>query len=317
MRLKRKSFIYSLLILVVLLGLAYSIGNYFVNYALVYNQGGQDRVEETDTYKIQEDRKVDKSLQDAETYIDKHISDIDDISIQAQDQHSLKGTMYRQNKSTHKWAILVHGYQADEASTHALIPQFYDKGYHILTVAMRGHGKSGGQYIGMGFLDKEDINSWANYIVDQDELSQIVLHGTSMGASTVLFASGIDLPEQVTAIIADAPYTSIIDIFESELKHRFNFPAFPILNLSDIVTQVRAGYSLYDGDVRKYVRKTEIPILILQSAKDDFVPPTMAEDLYEVIPGYKQLRIFPEGSHANARYHDPKGYYKAIFQFIE
>ena len=41
------------------------------------------------------------------------------------------------------------------------------------------------------------------------EDAEIVLHGLSMGAATVLMVSGERLPEQVKAIIEDCGYTSV------------------------------------------------------------------------------------------------------------
>ena len=52
------------------------------------------------------------------------------------------------------------------------------------------------------------------YIIEeQNEKAEIILHGSSMGAATVLMASGDDLPENVKAIIADSGYTSVWDIY--------------------------------------------------------------------------------------------------------
>ena len=41
----------------------------------------------------------------------------------------------------------------------------------------------------MGWLDRLDIISWINWIIEQDPDAQIVLHGVSMGAATVMMTS--------------------------------------------------------------------------------------------------------------------------------
>ena len=46
---------------------------------------------------------------------------------------------------------------------------------------------------GMGWLDRLDIISWINWIIEQDPDAQIVLHGVSMGAATVMMTSGESL----------------------------------------------------------------------------------------------------------------------------
>src|SRR5699024_12483595 len=84
----------------------------------------------------------------------------------------------------------------------------------------RGHGESGGDYYGFGWHDRLDIIDWLDQLVAENPDAEIVLHGLSMGAATVLMASGEDLPENVRLIIADSPYTSVYDLFAYQLEDR-------------------------------------------------------------------------------------------------
>ena len=61
-----------------------------------------------------------------------------------------------------------------------------------------------------------DIIKWINLILSWEPNARIVLHGVSMGAATVLMASGEDLPGNVKAVIADCGYTSEWDEFRRE-----------------------------------------------------------------------------------------------------
>ena len=53
----------------------------------------------------------------------------------------------------------------------------------------------------MGWLDKEDLKCWIDLIIEQNRNSNIILHGSPMGAATVLMASGDTLPNNIKAII--------------------------------------------------------------------------------------------------------------------
>ena len=112
---------------------------------------------------------------------------------------------------------------------------------------MRATGESEGEYIGMGWLDKDDLKCWIDLIIKQNNNSNIILHGSSMGAATVLMASGDELSSNVKAIIEDSGYTSVWDIFASEAKARFNLPAFPVLNMFEIVANFRAKYDIKEA----------------------------------------------------------------------
>ena len=39
----------------------------------------------------------------------------------------------------------------------------------------------------MGWLDKDDLKCWIDLIIKQNNNSNIILHGSSMGAATVLW----------------------------------------------------------------------------------------------------------------------------------
>lgn len=131
---------------------------------------------------------------------------------------------------------------------------FSKEGYNVLIPSMRACSESDGEYIGMGWLDKEDLQCWINLIIKQNENAEIILHGSSMGAATVLMASGKDLPTNVKAIVADSGYTSVWDIFASEAKARFNLPTFPILNMFEIVANVRANYDIKEASALEQVK---------------------------------------------------------------
>lgn len=66
-----------------------------------------------------------------------------------------------------------------------------------------------------------------------------------MGAATTMMASGENL-NNVVGYIEDCGYTSVWDIFASELDKRFSLPTFPVLNISNGVAKLKAGYDFSD-----------------------------------------------------------------------
>lgn len=141
------------------------------------------------------DHNGDKS-RDNEKWLDKE-SNYTENYIESSDGLKLHAYMVNQNENSDKWAIVVHGYGGSGKLMRAKAKYFYEMRYNVLIPDLRGHGKSEGEYIGMGWKDRLDIINWINFIIKGNSNSKIVLHGTSMGAATVLMASGEDLPSNV------------------------------------------------------------------------------------------------------------------------
>ena len=255
-------------------------------------------------------------LRDNEKWLDKE-SNYTENYIESSDGLNLHAYMINQNESNDKWAIVVHGYGGSGKLMSAKAKYFYKMGYNVLIPDLRGHGKSEGEYIGMGWKDRLDIINWINFIIKGNSNSKIVLHGTSMGAATVLMASGEDLPSNVKAIIADCAYTSIWDAFNYELETYLKLPSSYILNVTNIVTQLKAGYSLREGSTLDAVKKSTVPILYIHGDSDKFVPYSMMNELYNATNSPKEKLTVEGAEHANSDLVAPFLYWLTIEDFIE
>ena len=317
----------TILMLLIIINATYFIGSYFVRYALVPNSGAQNRIVK-DQQAAPTEEHVDPEAQRLETNMvndiilrDAWMNEMNfknrEVSIQSHDGLQLGGHAFLQDEPTNRWVIACHGYQSGEGETLLIGRHFYEQGFNVLTISLRAHGKSEGDYIGMGYLDKEDLVSWTKALIEKYPDSEIIYHGTSMGGATVLMASGLELPDQVKAIVSDCAFTGIWDVFASELKLRFNLPPFPILHMARIMGKLKAGYDIKDGNVIKFIGKSTLPILFIHTLKDDFVPVSMVHDLYAAkIQGEKEIYILEDGGHAEAKYAEPVAYYERVFQFV-
>lgn len=63
---------------------------------------------------------------------------------------------------SHVYVLAVHGYTVDHRDIAPAIMPFYEKGYHVITPDQRGRGQSDGDYLGMGYLEKDDVVAWTN-----------------------------------------------------------------------------------------------------------------------------------------------------------
>ena len=145
---------------------------------------------------------------------------------------------------------------------------------------------------------------------------QIALHGLSMGAATVMMVSGETLPSQVKAIIEDCGYTSASDQLAYQLKRMYNLPVFPLLPATSVVTQIKAGYSLYEASALKQIEKNTRPILFIHGDEDRFVPTGMVWELYEACTSEKELYLVKGAGHGHAYGTDRDTYIQKVGDFL-
>lgn len=307
------------------------IGNFFINYALVPNQGAEEREtvaevlpqgvetqQGTIEYIIQNNRS--REVQAAEEWHKEVTPRKEKVQITSKDDFNLVGHTFLQEEETNQWVVLSHGYQGTEEGMHPTARRYYEAGYNLLTYDQRAMDESEGQYITMGIKESEDLIMWLQSLLDQHPQAEIVTHGVSMGAATVLIASGQeDFPDAVKAVIADCSYSSVWGVFESELYQRFQLPDFPFLHMAGIIGIPRAGINLFgeEGDVAYHTSQSNTPTLFIHGTADDFVPYPMVDELYEAYTGdTKELYTVEGAGHAEAEFLDPAAYFQTIFNFI-
>lgn len=319
---KKKKIIVSIIsaiILLVIVGLAY-VGNYFFNYALVRQEGiaTLSSIDPNAPQSIETDAEVvnkQKSKEDVENWL-KEVN-TEETTIVSEDGLNLWGKLYFQQEESDKWVIIAHGYTSSHEDVQPIALNFYNQGYNVLTPDMRAHGNSEGKYIGMGWLDRKDMLLWIDYVLSLDSNSQIVLYGESMGGATVMMTSGEDLPSNVKAIVEDCGYTSVQEMFEAQLYERFGLPSFPILNVAEIVTEIRAKYNFHEASALEQVKKSKTPILFTHGGNDTYVPTEMVYRLYEAANCEKDILVIDGAGHGSAPDVDPTTYYDKVFSFLD
>lgn len=236
--------------------------------------------------------------------------------ITSKDGLKLKARYRMQEGKSHDWIISIHGYKDSHNFMLPYGAAFYEKGYHVLMPDNRAHGESEGSYIGMGWLDKEDIMEWIKWIISRDEEAKIILHGISMGAATVMMTSG-ENPEHVIGYIEDCGYTSVWDIFACVMKREYHLPAFPILHVCRMICRKKIKYDFVEASCIDQLKKCKKPMFFIHGEKDGFIPIDMGYQVYEAFGGTKDIYIAKNAGHAESMDYDPKAYFNRIFDFIE
>ncbi|GGJ88200.1 alpha/beta hydrolase [Lentibacillus kapialis] len=269
----------------------------FYFYNLAIDRGEKDFLQGNEDLEVSAETKEVLLDGDWRRWVDEQ--DFDEWSMTSEDGLELKGYFLEAKESSDKVVVMAHGYLGN-AMDMGLFGQYYyeQRGYNIFTADARGHGASGGDYIGFGWPDRKDYVEWIDRIIEKyGDDTEIILHGVSMGAATVLMTAGEELPDNVKAVIADSPYTSVYDLFSYQMNRMFRLPSFPILPTTSAVTNIRAGYSLKEASALDQVKKAEIPILYIRGNADTFVPARMSQTLYENTKSEAEMMTVDDAGH--------------------
>lgn len=220
---------------------------------------------------------------------------------------------------SHDYAVVLHGYTASPAEAAKYGYYFYRRDMQVLMPAARAHERSEGAYIGMGWPERRDVVGWISDIVEKDPQARIVLFGISMGAATAMMTAGeADLPANVACVIEDCGYASVWDEFAVQLDNVFGLPSFPLLDVANLVCQVRAGWDFRQASAEAAVARAEMPMLFIHGDADTFVPYEMLDRVYTACgSSVKERLVIPGAPHAGSAATDPEGYWGAVGAFLD
>ena len=241
----------------------------------------------------------------------------EDAYMTSYDGLKLHAYIYKTEKPSKKFVLGIHGYQSYARPEYGPYIEFYrSQGYNMVLPDDRAHAPSEGRYIGFGVLDRLDCKDWTQYIVDTyGEDVEIILHGVSMGAATVLSASGEKLVPQVKGIVADCGYSSAWEVLSYQLK-QMHLPVNYLLPKVEKICKKKAGFDFHHMTPLEQVQHACVPILFVQGGKDTMVPSFMVHDLYNACTSEKKLLYVEEATHAESICLAKEEYEKDITTFI-
>ncbi|WP_225046792.1 alpha/beta hydrolase [Lacticaseibacillus kribbianus] len=230
----------------------------------------------------------------------------------------LAATYVPAKRPTTRAVVVAHGYMGSARDMAAKIRMFHAAGYNVLAPDDRGHGRSQGDYIGYGWVDRLDYLKWLDRLVARlGPDSRIALYGESMGGATVMYLSGEKLPRQVRTIVEDCGYTSIEDELAAQAQSQFGIPRYPLVPLVAATATVRAGYNVGAATTIPALRANTRPILFIHGAEDKFVPTAMAYRNYAAATAKKALWIVPGAGHARSFSKDPAEYRRRVLAWLD
>lgn len=239
------------------------------------------------------------------------------VSTQSYDGLRLAGRYY--SCGSDRTVIVFHGYRSSARRDYSCAVKMYqDMGLNVLLVDQRSHGESEGKLITFGVKERRDVLSWIHFVLEEyGQDMQIFLSGLSMGASTVMMAASLQLPENVKGIIADCGFTSPADIIGRVAYQNFHINGSLAASVLDVLSRVIGRFSLYEMSTPQILANSDIPILFIHGKSDDFVPCEMSERSYAAARGPKEVCFVEGAGHGMAYLIDRESVEAALKKFFD
>lgn len=247
------------------------------------------------------------------------------VSITSFDGLNLHGWLFDPdcvNPLPHLYAICCHGYTGEPAEMAKWAHRFAKLGFTVLVPAQRAHELSEGRYVGMGWLERNDLLAWIHLIVESDPDARILLHGNSMGATTVMMTAGDPrLPRNVVSAIEDSGYASVRMQFIDSARSMFHLPkllAAMCVDAAGLVCKYRAGFDFSDASCVEQLKHTTIPMLFIHGAADTFVSPRFLDMNYGACSSLDREKLLvPDADHVMSSAVAPDVYWSKVEGFVK
>jgi hypothetical protein len=197
--------------------------------------------------------------------------------------------------------IYMHTHNSSRLEALPILPVLLPSNINVFTFDFCGCGLSEGDFVSLGWFEKEDLKTVIEFIRNEGKASCVGLWGKGMGAVTALLYA--DQDPCIGGMVLDSPFLSLNLIAEQELEKRKNIPGFiKSAAISHIRKSIlsRAKFDVNDINTIEHVSQTFIPCIFCRGQNDDFIPEVHLSTLFSAYPGDKKQVVF-SGNHNSKR----------------
>jgi pimeloyl-ACP methyl ester carboxylesterase len=182
-----------------------------------------------------------------------------------------------------------------------------ERGFSLFTYDSGGSGLSGGEYVSLGVLERQDLAAVVDYLRASRLVTTIGLWGRSMGAATALMYTARDA--SIAVLVLDSPFSSLRLLIADLVEQLAQW--VPTFAVDALVEKVRrriirhAAFDIDDVDAVSAAALCHAPCFIIHGRADTFVRPAHSELVASAYQG-SCLRHEVEGGHNDERLSDAR-----------
>ena len=193
--------------------------------------------------------------------------------------------------------IYLHGNSSCRVEGSKVALNLLNKGIDLFIFDFPGCGKSEGEYISLGYYEKEDVRSIVDFLEKLPGVGKIGIWGRSMGAATALMYSYTD--KRIKAQCIDSTYGIFRDVAIKACKKYVYIPEFIINTIFYFLKKTirkKIDLDLENLNPVDSAQLSKTPAFFIHAMKDELIPYEHTIKIYEKYAGIKSINII-EGDH--------------------
>ncbi|WP_168209221.1 alpha/beta hydrolase family protein [Agromyces intestinalis] len=226
------------------------------------------------------------------------------------------------------WIVQVHGRGAKRHEALRAVDTAREAGWDSLLVSYRNDGEapdSVDRRYGLGGTEWADVVAAVRYAVEHGA-ERVVLMGWSMGGAISLQAvlRSDEVRERLVGIVLDSPAIDWSDILRFQgtlqrLPHPIGDLTTRLLGTDAAVmlTGLAAPIDLEGLDVIAHADELDVPMLLMHSVDDGFVPIDGSRRLAAARPDLVDFEVFEGARHTKLWNHDPERWMALLRRFLD
>ena len=197
--------------------------------------------------------------------------------------------------------IYLHGNSSSRVEGFRNAPDLLKNGINIVMFDFAGCGLSEGEYISLGWYEKDDVKLIIDFVEKLPGVLNIGLWGRSMGAATTMFYAHSD--PRIKAICMDSPFGDF-KLLAKELCLKYitlpNFVLTTAMNFVKNTVKEKCGLDIDKLKPILYANKTKTPAFFLHAVTDELISLEQTLKLVENYAGERFINVV-EGGHNSLR----------------
>lgn len=241
----------------------------------------------------------------------------EEVSLRTKDGLNIKGWFIPAQSD--KAVIIAHGLGANKSNFIGTVDMWHQLNFNVLIFDFRGHGRSDGHTITLGYKERLDVMAGLNYLMKQKKFTQdkIIGYGVSFGGASMILAA--NEMRVFHKMIIDSSFASLDDMANTVVDGEVIIPKFSRSLFKEIglfFVRLDLGFDIRDHSPENIVgHLAGTPILFIHGKGDPLINWMQTKRLYERAGDPKQVVFLETQGHFGTP--NDSRYMEIIRTFVE